>query len=89
MNLKPVELALKDVHFKTILDCEMSCRRKLGKSLVYTKNFLAGHAITKDDLAAKVSEPFGITAECIEAYVGKILKKDVKFDDPLQETDFV
>lgn len=82
--------ALKvDVGEKVILECEMDCRLKLGKSLVYGKSFLKGSVIQEDDIGVKVSEPFGITAENIYEIVGKVLIRDVEQDCNVDLADFI
>lgn len=81
--------ALKEEADKVILKCEMSCRLKLGKSLVYGKTLLRGNRIKEDDIKVKVSEPFGIPGECIYDIVGKVLSRNVEQDCNVDLADFV
>lgn len=87
-ELNDVILALSSVQEKTILDCELPCRLKLGKSLVYRKCIKSGSVLTDEAICAKVSEPFGISTEQIDAYIGRKLCKDVSPDQNLCEAHF-
>lgn len=87
-ELDDVKLAIKTVENKSVLQCEMNCRLKLGKSLVYRNNLKIGTTLTDDDICAKVSEPFGISAERFNEFVGHSLLKDVVLDENLNETHF-
>lgn len=87
-ELNAVKLALADVDGKQILDCELSCRNKLGKSLVYCNNLMAGSTLTVDDICAKVSEPFGVSADRIDEFIGYTLNVDVTFEQNLVESHF-
>lgn len=84
-----VKLALKPINEKRILESEMPCRLKLGKSLVYQSDLKSNSVVTLDSVCAKVSEPFGISAEYIDAYVGRRLNQDVLFDENLSESHFL
>lgn len=79
--------ACEPVGRKSILPCELMCKHKLGKSLVYTRDLTRGHRLTETDLNVKVSEPNGIPAEFYDSCVGKKIMHDVCFDDPVMETD--
>ncbi|XP_013107131.2 sialic acid synthase isoform X1 [Stomoxys calcitrans] len=68
---------------KIIEDCEINCRKKLGKSLVTKKALNPGHVICRDDLKVKVSEPNGIWAEYIDEVVGLQLLQYIDADYPL------
>lgn len=87
-ELDDVKLAIRTVEKKSVLECEMNCRLKLGKSLVYRSNLKSGTILTEDDICAKVNEPFGISAERFNEFVGHILLRDVVLDDNLDETHF-
>lgn len=80
--------ALKVVLKKEILNCELNCRMKLGKSLVYKRNIEKGSKIDEDDIIVKVTEPFGISAEYIYDVIGKILQKDAFEDCNVGYEDF-
>lgn len=83
-----VKLAIAPLPKKSILECEMPCRLKLGKSLVYRSNLQSGTTLTENDICAKVSEPFGISAERFDEFIGKTLHKYVSEDENLHETNF-
>lgn len=87
-ELCDVKLAMTPLPKKQILDCEWPCRLKLGKSLVYRSNLKYGTTLSPDNICAKVNEPFGISAEYYDNYIGKILNTDVVADENLDETHF-
>ncbi|KAH8382172.1 hypothetical protein KR009_002116 [Drosophila setifemur] len=78
-----VEEALRDVHLKEILPCELPCRNKLGKSIVAACSLSKGHILQLSDLAIKVSQPSGVTAEKYLDLVGKKLTDNVCEDEPI------
>lgn len=87
-ELNAVKLALANVDGKKLLDCELPCRNKLGKSLVFRRDLLAGAVLGSEDVCAKVSEPFGVSADRIDEFVGLKLNADVKVDLNLEEKHF-
>lgn len=87
-ELESVKLALAPVTRKQILDCEMPCRLKLGKSLVYCMDFKSATKITENMICAKVTEPFGISAEHFDDFVGRTLCMNVIADHNLDEKHF-
>lgn len=88
IELTDVKLAIAPLPQKSVLECEMPCRLKLGKSLVYRNSLQFGTTITEDDICAKVSEPFGISAERFDEFIGRKLSKDVTEDENLNDTHF-
>ncbi|XP_020816605.1 sialic acid synthase [Drosophila serrata] len=78
-----LEEALRAVHDKNILLCEVPCRNKLGKSIVTTRNLNKGHCLQMGDLAIKVSEPSGLTAEVFFEILGKKVTVSVCEDEPI------
>lgn len=70
-------------YVRTIQNCEISCRLKLGKSIVAKHHLKAGQIICGEDICIKVSEPHGIFAEAVDEVVGAKLSIDVKEDCPL------
>lgn len=84
-----LEALKEEVEEKVILECEMSCRLKLGKSLVYGRALLKRDVIQEEDIKVKVSEPFGIPGECIYDIVGKVLTRNIEQDCNLDLDDFV
>lgn len=72
---------------KSILPCELMCKHKLGKSLVYARDLQKGHHLSELDILVKVSEPSGIPAECYDDVVGRELIHAVCYDDPIVDVD--
>lgn len=72
---------------KSILPCELMCKHKLGKSLVYTRDLTAGQFLIENDIGVKVSEPNGIPAESYDDVIGLQLVRDVSYDDPVMKSD--
>lgn len=81
-------MALAPVKCKQIQDCEMECRRKLGKSLVYRGGLKIGTILGETDVCVKVSEPFGISAEQFDEFIGKTLIQNVFRDGNLANEHF-
>lgn len=78
-----MEEALQDVDDKEIWLCELPCRNKLGKSIVAARSLNKGHRLQIEDLAIKVSEPSGLTAEAYLDILGKELTDFVGEDEPI------
>ena len=74
---------------RSILPCELMWKHKLGKSLIYTRDLKKGQCLVESDIDVKVSEPNGIPAEFYDDVVGKVLTRDVFYDDPVMECDTV
>jgi sialic acid synthase len=72
---------------KSISACELPCKHKLGKSLVYARDASKGDRLTEGDVDVKVSEPNGIPAEFYDDVVGRVLMRDVLHDEPVIECD--
>lgn len=87
-EMMEVKLALAPVQRKEIQLCEMECRLKLGKSLVYRSNLIGGTILSGNDICAKVNEPFGLSAEKFDEFVGKTLTQNVLKDDNLTAEHF-
>lgn len=87
-ELRDVKMAIAPVQEKRIQECEMTCRMKLGKSLVYRNRLNCGQAVSHNDICAKVSEPFGISAEHFDQFIGRILCRDVESDENVDESHF-
>lgn len=79
--------ACRPVQQKSILPCELMCKHKLGKSLVYARDLRQGHRLNEMDINVKVSEPNGIPAELYDETVGRELMRDVCFDDAVMDAD--
>lgn len=87
-ELATVRYALDANIEKRVFDCEMPCRLKLGKSLVYRNEMKSGEIVTIDDICVRVAEPFGISAERLEEFAGRTLCVDVFADNILEEVHF-
>lgn len=72
---------------KSILPCELPCKLKLGKSLVYARDLQTGHRLSKVDINVKVSEPNGIPAEFFDDIIGREVMHDTCFDNPVMQSD--
>lgn len=79
--------ACRPVSRKSILPCELMCKQKLGKTLVFARDLQKGHHLSELDIVVKVSEPNGIPAEYYDDVVGKELNRDVCYDDPVMNID--
>lgn len=88
-ELSDVKLAIAPIQRKCIQECEMACRLKLGKSLVYRKSLKCGQIVSIEDICAKVSEPFGISAEFFDNFIGQTLCKDVEMDENVHDAHFM
>lgn len=83
MELNDVKMALQPTKRKHIQACEMECRLKLGKSLVYRGHLQIGTTLSETDVRVKVSEPFGISADRFDEFIGKTLIQNVIEDENL------
>jgi sialic acid synthase len=72
---------------KSIFPCELPCKHKLGKSLVYARDVTGGRRLDATDIAVKVSEPMGVPAEFFDDVVGRAVKRDVLCDEPVMKCD--
>lgn len=85
-HMDELKSALIDVNEneKKLLDCEISCFNKLGKTLVYAHDIPAGKVTTKTDFDIKVNIVKGVPTERINLFIGKRLLKDVEFEEAVQ-----
>lgn len=74
---------------KQLLDCEMNCFNKLRKTLVYAHDVTSGSLIQKSDFAIKVNTTQGISTEKTSLLFGKMLLRDVSFEESVQFEHFV
>lgn len=74
---------------RSIFPCELMCKHKLGKSLIYTRDLKKGQCLVESDIGVKVSEPNGIPAEFYDDVIGKVLMRDVFYDDPVIKCDLM
>lgn len=87
-NCPDILQALKPIATKKILNCEMECFNKLGKSLVFCKALAAGTFITEDHICAKVSEPRGIPADRFYDFLGLETTRMVEVDELVSDVCF-
>lgn len=84
-DLRRARLSLGD-GCKRRLACEEPALRKMGKSLVATASFDAGHVLKPEDIAAK-SPNGGLPPYELANLIGKRLKKGVSSDYPFESHD--
>ncbi|XP_034485448.1 sialic acid synthase [Drosophila innubila] len=84
-NDEHLEAALSEVTKKEILQSELACRSKLGKSIVAARNLDKGHKLRAADLSIKVSEPSGISADRYFDIIDMKLTYSVDEDKPITE----
>jgi N,N'-diacetyllegionaminate synthase len=65
-----------------------SLKQIFEKSLAVNKDLSKNHILTFDDLEAKKPKGFGIDARRFQEVIGKVLSRDLKQWDFLNETDF-
>lgn len=82
-----VNKSLVKICERNIMDCELPCRMKLGKSLVTSKCIWRGETFSLENVCIKVSEPPGLTAEKLSHCLGKYASKDLAVDEPIQCED--
>ncbi|XP_068090349.1 sialic acid synthase isoform X2 [Hyperolius riggenbachi] len=70
---------------KRLLNCEIACQSKLGKSVVANTKIPAGSVITLNMLTVKVAVPRGFPPEEIFDLEGKTVKRDIEEDDSVTE----
>ncbi|XP_021708176.1 sialic acid synthase [Aedes aegypti] len=90
-NREELDHALKSVTVddRKLLESEIACHSKLGKSLVFGSDIEPGHVLQAADVAVKVSEPRGLSPTLFDSVVGKIVAVRRSKDDPIQENDLV
>ncbi|XP_029459961.1 sialic acid synthase-like [Rhinatrema bivittatum] len=83
-SIRTVEKA-RGSSIKRLLPCEISCKDKLGKSVVAKVKIPAGTVLTLNMLAVKVAEPKGFPPDEIYDLVGKKIMKDIGEDETVTE----
>lgn len=83
-DIRNVEYAL-GTSKKKLLSCEIPCYEKLGKSLVAARDLALGTRITESDMNIKVGHPKGIPAENLKQVIGMRLKKNLVYDETIQQ----
>lgn len=73
---------------KIMLECELACFNKLGKSVVAAKNMAKGHVVTQHDLCIKVAEPHGWPAKLIDQLLGKVCTRSIDMDQSISTDCF-
>lgn len=72
---------------KIFYPCEEACWKKLGKSLVASRDIDAGCVLTLNDLTIKVSIPKGLPGKMLDKAIGRTVMKRIKADSPICESD--
>jgi N,N'-diacetyllegionaminate synthase len=67
----------------------LSLKQIFEKSLAVNKNLPKNHILTFNDLEAKKPKGYGLDARRFQEVIGKILNKDLKQWDFLNEQDFL
>lgn len=67
---------------------EIEQRKMMRRSIVAARELSMGTKITLEDLALKRPGD-GLQPEMLDALIGRVLKKDIHFDEMMRETDFV
>ncbi|KAJ8917194.1 hypothetical protein NQ315_012686 [Exocentrus adspersus] len=78
--IRTLEIALGRP-LKTLQNSEMACYRKLGKTLVYTRDLPKAHCLGYNDLDVKVAEPRGLEGQLFDDVTGRTLVTAVKKDE--------
>ncbi|XP_024085419.1 sialic acid synthase [Cimex lectularius] len=80
-SVREIESSLGD-GIKRIMECEKACISKLGKSLVFSRDVMAGSILSRNDIKVKVSRSKqGLTPRLFFDILGKTLTKDSKEDE--------
>ena len=72
---------------KKFQQSEKFCFDKLGKTLVAAVDLKAGDFIKEENVAIKVAEPKGIPGKMLNSILNKTLKRNVKKDESIFESD--
>lgn len=80
--IRTVEKALGTTT-KQIRDSEKGFVLKLGKTLVATKDLMAGQAINESDVVGKVAEPKGIPVKDMKKVIGATLSTNLEEDESI------
>lgn len=87
-QIRNVELALGTTE-KKLRDSELSCYKKLGKTVVAAKFIPAGTVLSEDLLDIKVAEPKGWKAEQLFELIGRKVKSPVQYDCSILEDNVI
>lgn len=85
-QVRNVETALGS-HIKIMRESEITCNRKLGKTLVASKHLECGTVLSEDMLDIKVAEPKGLSADQLYNVIGCTLIHDKEYDESIFEED--
>ena len=73
-----------EVTEKTVLESELACIAKLGKTIVARRDIPAGAVICGEDVAVKVAEPRGLDPRHEELYLGKLARCTIRQDQSIR-----
>lgn len=85
-NIKSVQESLGGYE-KKFQASEMVCYEKLGKTIVAAVNLKAGDLLTERNVAVKVAEPKGIPGKMLESVIHRTVKRNIKEDESIFESD--
>ena len=71
---------------KELLQSELACQAKLGKTIVAKHDIAKNTVISADDILIKVAEPKGIDPLCEDLYIGRVALTDIKADCSIQSS---
>ena len=71
---------------KELLQSELACQAKLGKTVVAKHDIAKNTVISADDILIKVAEPRGIDPLCEDLYIGRVALTDIKADCSIQSS---
>lgn len=74
---------------KVVQRCEMSCREKLGKSLVAVRKLSRGTVLREEMVNIKVADPNGVDPRHLQEWNGKVLAADVEEDESITREKFL
>uniref|UniRef100_A0A6A7GB83 Sialic acid synthase-like n=1 Tax=Hirondellea gigas TaxID=1518452 RepID=A0A6A7GB83_9CRUS len=84
--VRGVEAALGSP-LKAFQPSEEACYRKLGKSIVASRDLGCDHILTEEDMVIKVTEPPGAPGQLFYSFVGRKLNREITRDASILEED--
>ncbi|KAF6211766.1 hypothetical protein GE061_012281 [Apolygus lucorum] len=82
-GIREIELAM-GTGVKTIMECEKPCMRKLGKTIVASKNLDIHRVLQEGDLKIKVARELGFPPHTVSNLIGKKLVECLSEDDVIR-----
>jgi len=85
-GIREVETAI-GAPSKIILESELPCKTKLGKTIVTAKSIEAGEVLEWSSIAIKVSQPHGVETKLLKQILGRKVKRSIMEDSPILSDD--